>query len=249
VELAALILAAGAGTRLRPLTYVRPKALCPVNNEPLIDIAIGIVEKHTRAIAVNVHHGREQMEEHLTDRVHLSFEEERALGSAGAVGALRDWLGGRNLLIANADRYHADDLRSLLDGWNGESARLLVVEDPERGDFGTKRFAGASLLPWAEASRLDPEPAALKEACWEPMRHQELLELVESDASFVDCGTPAEYHHANMLAAAGHNVVAPGVRVDGEIERCVLWPGTHVGAKERLVDAIRASDDVTVFVS
>jgi len=100
-ELAALILAAGAGTRLRPLTNVRPKALCPVNNVPLVDAAIAIATEHTDRVGVNVHHGRDQMVEHLSGRVHLSIEQQAGLGSAGAVGAAREWIDGRNLLIVD----------------------------------------------------------------------------------------------------------------------------------------------------
>jgi MurNAc alpha-1-phosphate uridylyltransferase len=42
-ELCAIVLAAGAGTRLRPLTLLRPKALCPVGNRPLLDRALELV--------------------------------------------------------------------------------------------------------------------------------------------------------------------------------------------------------------
>ena len=57
-ELAAVVLAAGAGTRLRPLTWLRPKALCPVENVPLVDLTVGWARVITSAVAVNVHHGR-----------------------------------------------------------------------------------------------------------------------------------------------------------------------------------------------
>ena len=84
-DLAAVVLAAGAGTRLRPLTWLRPKALCPVENVPLVDFAIGWARAVTSAVAVNVHHGRQLMESHLSGRVHLSVEEPEVLGTAGGV--------------------------------------------------------------------------------------------------------------------------------------------------------------------
>ena len=74
-ELAAVVLAAGAGTRLRPLTWLRPKALCPVENVPLVDLAVGWARTVTGAVAVNIHHGRAALESHLVGRVHLSIEE------------------------------------------------------------------------------------------------------------------------------------------------------------------------------
>src|SRR2546425_8932391 len=85
-ELAAVVLAAGAGTRLRPLTWLRPKALCPVENVPLVDLAVGSARTVTGAVAVNVHHGRAALESHLAGRVHLSIEEPEALGTAGGGG-------------------------------------------------------------------------------------------------------------------------------------------------------------------
>ena len=88
------MLGAGAGTRLRPLTNLRPKVLCPVGGVPLIDGVIARVAAVTPAVAVNVHHGRDQLEAHLDGRVHLSFEDDEALGTAGAVAHLRSWLDG-----------------------------------------------------------------------------------------------------------------------------------------------------------
>lgn len=247
-DLAALILAAGKGTRLRPLTWIRPKALCPVGGVPLVDHALSMVARHTSAVAVNVHHKREQMEAHLHGRAHLSIEEPVPLGTAGAVGGLVEWIAGRDLLIVNADRYHMDPLDGLLDGWRRDDVRLLVFEEPGRGDFGDMRFAGASLMPWEIVRTLAAEPSGLRDRCWEPMRARGRLALIPSVHPFVDCGTLLEYHGANMAASGGHSSIAPGARVDGHIERCVIWPDAQVRAGESLVDAIRATDDLTVFV-
>src|SRR5438445_583004 len=97
-SIAGVILAAGYGLRLRPLTDYLPKALCPINNVPLVDWAIDNAHVLTESVAVNVHHGRTEMEEHLTGRVHLSLEE-RLLGSAGALAALKAWIDGRDVLV------------------------------------------------------------------------------------------------------------------------------------------------------
>src|SRR5687767_13297205 len=102
-SLAAIVLAAGFGTRLSPLTRVRPKALCPVGNVPLVDLAITRVSTVTSDVAVNVHAGRDLLLRHLAGRVHLSVEEEHPLGAAGAIGHLRAWLDGRPVLVTNAD--------------------------------------------------------------------------------------------------------------------------------------------------
>ena len=244
---AGVVLAAGAGTRLQPLTYIRPKALCPVGNVPLVDLALAQVRPLTPSIAVNVHHGRALMESHLADRgLHLSVEEPEVLGTAGALGRLREWIDGRPVLVANADAWRDGDLTALLDGWDGERTRLLVVEDPARGDFGRWRYAGAAVMPWSEVRELAPEPTGLYEVSWARLEAEGRLDLVRHDGRFFDCGTPADYLAANMAASGGAPVVGAGATVEGELVRSVVWPGGTVAAGERLVDAVRVWDWLTV---
>jgi MurNAc alpha-1-phosphate uridylyltransferase len=240
-RLAAVVLAAGLGTRLRPLTDLRPKALCPVANVPLVDLAIERVTGLAEAVAVNVHAGREQMEAHLSGRVHLSIEDPEPLGTAGALGQLRPWLDGRPVLVTNTDAWHRLDLGPLLAGWDGERCRLLVVNDPARGDFGPWRYAGTALLPWAQVARLEPVPSGLSEILW-----QGKLDLCPADGVFFDCGTPSDYLSANLAANGGESVVGPGAVVEGELVRSVVWPGGLVAAGERLVESIRVGRDLTV---
>jgi NDP-sugar pyrophosphorylase family protein len=244
-ELAAVVLAAGAGTRLRPLTEIVPKALCPVNNVALVDLAIDRVRLLTPSVAVNVHHGRPLMEAHLAGRVHLSVEPE-LLGTAGALGRLREWIDGRATVVVNADGWHRFDLSVLLGGWDGERVRLLVVDDPERGDFGPWRACGASLLPWSEVRDLPAAYGGLYKARFGPRWAEGRLELIPCTGPFFDCGTPADYLAANLAASGGESVVGKGARIDGELVRSVVWPGGVVHRGERLVDSIRVGEDLTV---
>ena len=233
--------------RLRPLTDIVPKPLCPVNNVPLVDLRLRRVREVTDDVAVNIHYGRELMEEHLAARAHLSIEEPEALGTAGALGKLRDWIDGRSVLVANADSWHDDDLAGFVGDWDGERIRLLCVEDPERADFGSLRYCGAALMPWKDVVALEPVPGGLYETTWSRAREEGRLDLVVSDKPFFDCGTLADYHAANMAASGGHNVIGSGAVVDGSIERTVLWPDVHVLSHERLIDAIRPKNGVTLF--
>jgi hypothetical protein len=246
-SLAGLVLAAGGGTRLRPLTRLRPKALCPVGNVPLVDHAVAAVGRATDDVAVNVHHGRDLMEEHLRGRVHLSFEEDVPLGTAGAVGHLRDWVAGRGLLVVNADTWHGADLAAFAAGWDGERVVTLLHGPP-----GTRLTPGsrivASLLPWAEAARLRPEPAGLYEVVWRPAGAEGRLEERSYDGPCIPCDSAAPYLAANLAASGGASVVGPGALVEGTIEECVVWPGGHVRPEETLVRAIRAHERVTVLV-
>ena len=245
-HVAAVVLAAGAGTRLRPLTNILPKALCPVDNVALVDLAIDRVRPLTPRIAVNVHHGRALVGAHLAGRVHVSGEEPDVLGTAGALGQLRDWIDGRATVVVNADAWHRFDLSVLLDGWDGERVRLLAVEDAVRGDFGPLRQCGASIMPWSEVRLLPAAFAGLYEACWAPRWAEGRLELIACAGPFFDCGTPADYLAANLAASGGRSVVGEGARVEGELVRSVVWPGGVVHRGERLIDCIRAGEDVTV---
>jgi len=244
------VLAAGAGTRLAPLTALRPKALCPVGNVPLVDLAVARAERLTDAVAVNVHHGRVAMERHLAGRVHLSIEAEEALGTAGALGFLRDWIDGRAALVTNADACYAPDgLDALVAGWDGDRVRLLVVDDERSTNgFGPGSRVVGALHPWADVRTLSPEPAGLYERSWRRHREAGDLDVVWHRGPFVDCGTPAAYLQANLMASEGASVVGAGASVEGTLVRSVVWPGAVVRTGEVLVDAIRPNDRITVLV-
>ena len=107
----AVVLAAGEGRRLRPLTELRPKPLCPVGNVPLLDRLLSLLGALGYAgpasVAVNTSWLAEQVVAHVGDRAHLSVEPGGPLGTAGALGRLRDWIDGRGVLVGNADAYLA----------------------------------------------------------------------------------------------------------------------------------------------
>ena len=257
---AGVALAAGAGTRLRPLTTLRPKALCPVNNIALLDLALDRLAPHTGTgadhLAVNAHHLAGQITDHVNGRVYVQVEQPEALGTAGALGELRDWLDGRDALVTNADAYLADGLAALTTGWDGQRCRLLVMPVTHGGDFtdavGPVRYIGACLLPWRLVRALQPAPTGLYEVLWRPEHAAGRLEFVRLDAVAIDCGTPADYLRANLHAAGGASVIGAGAQVEGHVERCVVWDGAHVRSDERLVDCIRAGTrdhPLTVCVS
>ena len=242
--LAAVVLAAGAGSRLRPLTLLRPKALCPIDNVPLVDAALMRVGAVTDSVAVNVHHGRAAMEAHLARRVHLSIEEPQALGTAGALGHLRPWIDGRPTLVMNVDAWHQADLKGFVDGWDGERVRVLIADEA----FGPRARVVASLLPWGDVAALEPVPSGLYERSWGPAHERALLDVDRYDGPFFDCGTPARYLAANLAASGGRSVIGPAAVVDGDVEESVVWPGAEVRAGERLRHAIRATNRLTVLV-
>ncbi|WFF00646.1 sugar phosphate nucleotidyltransferase [Micromonospora sp. WMMD964] len=274
-ELCAVVLAAGEGTRLRPLTEQVPKALCPVGNVPLLDRALartaGLGLTGPERVAVNACYLGDQVVAHVGDRAHLSVEVGDPLGTAGGVANLRDWIDGRPVLVGNADAYLADpaaapgpDVAALLDGWNGYTVRLLgqpAANPTAPGTFDGHCFTGFSLLPWRLVRDLPVVLSDLVHAVWRPAEAAGALEVVPYPGTFFDTGTPADYLAANLHAAAGGTLVDPtarvtgrcveavigaGAQVDGDVLRGVVWPGATVRDGERLVDAVRFGDGRTV---
>jgi MurNAc alpha-1-phosphate uridylyltransferase len=250
-SLAAIVLAAGAGTRLAPLTSVRPKALCPVGDRPLVDHALDRVEAVVGAgperVAVNAHHHREQLVAHVGGRVSVSVEEPVALGTAGAVARLRPWLDGRAVLVVNGDAWAPDDLTPLVEGWDGQRVRVLVASDAGAPLGPATRVLG-SLLPPSAVATLPEGVSGLTTVCWGPAAAGGRLEQVGGPRPFVDCGRPGDYLAANLAASGGQSVVGAGAEVAGTLERSVVWPGGVVRRDEHLVDAVRVGDWLTVVV-
>jgi NDP-sugar pyrophosphorylase family protein len=263
----AVLLAAGPGTRLRPLTAIRPKALCPVGNVPLLDRALALVAglglRGASEVAVNASWLAGQVVTHVDGRVHVSVEQ-APLGTAGGLGRLRDWIGGRDVLVGNADAYlSGGPLEPLIAGWDGSTVRLLGVpaRPGEPGTFSGFRFAGFSVLPWRWVRDLPAVPHELVRAVWRPAEAAGDLGVVGYAGYFRDTGTPAGYLAANRHAAGGGNLVDPaatvtgrcresvvgaGAVVRGSLTRSVVWPGGYVGPDEQLTDAVRAGRDLTV---
>ena len=135
-------------------------------------------------------------------------------------------------------------LATLVGGWDRQRCRLLVVPTRSAGDFvdagDPVRYVGACLLPWHLVERLEATPSGLYEVLWRGERAAGRLELVRHPGTAIDCGTPPDYLRANLHASSGCPVVGEGATVEGELERCVVWPGAYVGPDEHLVECIRA---------
>lgn len=275
--LCAVVLAAGEGTRLRPITHVLPKALCPVGNVALLDRALARLDRHGLrgpvSVAVNAWHLADHVVAHVGARAYLSVESGPSpLGTAGAIANLRDWIAGRAVLVANADAYLAprtqtsQDLAALLRDWDGTTVRILCVDADDRHppEFSGRRFAGFSLLPAQVAAELPLERSELVTSVWRPAERAGLLELVPYDGLYLDTGTPADYLAANLHAAGASSLVAPDALVTGEVERSVIGPRARVegrvtrtvvlpdavvGPDEHLVDAVRLGADITMWAA
>jgi MurNAc alpha-1-phosphate uridylyltransferase len=128
----ALVLAAGRGERLRPITDTLPKPLVEIGGRTLLDHAIDRLEAAGVAtIVVNTQYRAEQISAHLagreTPRILISHEEEGALETGGAVVKARDLLGDQPFYTVNGDSFW-------LDGKVPALKRLAAAFDPDRHD-------------------------------------------------------------------------------------------------------------------
>lgn len=154
----AMILASGLGTRLRPLTYERPKALVDINRRPVIDHVInGLKKAGVDYFVVNSYLYPEYLEAHMAIRhhdikYHLSAEK-KLLGTAGAMIPVRDKLANGPFFVHNADILTDEDLNIIKSFHleNRPAATLLIAQcDSERSDLAfdsrnrVSRFLGIS---------------------------------------------------------------------------------------------------------
>ena len=110
----AMVLAAGLGTRMRPLTDTLPKALVPVAGQALIDHVLDrLRDAGVERAVVNVHHFADQMEAHLVARrdIEVVISDERAalLDSGGGIAHARALLGEDPIFLANIDSLWIDE--------------------------------------------------------------------------------------------------------------------------------------------
>ncbi|TVQ87412.1 MAG: hypothetical protein EA397_19040 [Deltaproteobacteria bacterium] len=111
----AFLLAAGHGTRLRPLTLQRPKPLVPVCGVPMLDYAVALCHRHGLFdLVVNAHHLASQIQAWAAERpgVEVSVESPRILGTGGGLRQVGDRLRER-VVVVNGDTLCDVDLQAL----------------------------------------------------------------------------------------------------------------------------------------
>jgi mannose-1-phosphate guanylyltransferase len=261
----AMVLAAGLGTRLRPLTDELPKPLLPVGQTPLLGAILDVLrEGGAREVVVNTHHLSGKIAAFLggyDHRIHVSHEPV-VLGTAGGIAQARRWLGERPLVLVNGDILGEVPLQALLgapatglvlavrprpvgQGTVGLGAEGQVVR--LRGErFGVEQQGG----DYTGMARLDPEAlrALPAEGCLVGdyalplLRRGGAVRSARVEADFLDIGTPRSFLEANLawLAGTGGPALGRGARVADTVtlSAAVVGAGAEVtgqGALERVV--------------
>lgn len=135
----AMVLAAGLGTRLRPITDTMPKPLVPIAGKPMIDYGLDALAEAgiTRAV-VNVHHFADQMKAHLAGRTEprivVSDETDRLMNSGGGLAKGLKLLGRGPVLVMNADLFWIGEtpggktnLQRLAEGFDPAAMDILML--------------------------------------------------------------------------------------------------------------------------
>lgn len=130
----AVVLAAGEGTRLRPLTLTRPKPMVPINGEPLLHYTLKWLRQHgVDQVAINLHHCPDVITDYFGDGNRLGLNivysyENRIMGTAGAIRKLSTFAGKHPLVVVYGDVLTDLDLTALIAAHN-----RFVALDPSAG--------------------------------------------------------------------------------------------------------------------
>ena len=269
---AAMLLGAGLGMRLRPLTNLRPKPLVPVGERPLLDWHLEALEAlGVESATINVSHLGEQIERHARSRPEgrLSLRvirEAAPTGTGGGLLSARELLEGEdNFLVVNADIFHAIDLGKAIDAHREEEADATLVlrragPGEPRDDLSIDgdglvtgigpggrasrewRFTGIHVLGGSVFGHLNA-PGSLADAYGGLLASgARVLAHDCGDASWFDVGTPLGYLEANLAA------ISRSPSVVAESARlgpgCEVGPRVVIGAEARIGAGSRISEAV-----
>ena len=232
----AMLLAAGLGTRFRPVSDAIPKPLFPFLNVPLIRTHLGrLRHAGVTEVGINLHHRGDAIRANVADlpagypRVHF-FEEPEILGTAGALRNAADWLSGDDFFVVNSDAALEPEFEALLarHRQTGRAATLLVTENQEparftplasEGDrvtaFGKMSawplvYTGVCVLSSRVLDRIPEGERSLVDDLWDPLLGSgEEVGWLLHDGPFSDLGTPHDFLRATRQALTRGGPFAP----------------------------------------
>lgn len=220
----AMLLAAGLGTRLRPLTFETPKPLLPLDGKTLIDFTLGYLSKWgIEEVMINLHHLGHKIREYVDAgsrygmTAHYS-EEPQILGTGGGIKNVRGFFGGEPFVALNGDALLDVDLNAMssrhfeLNAQATMALKPLSPEDKFQGvafdekgwvtgfnSDGKHFYVGLQILT---KDFLDAMPPAGTEFCLIEDSYKPFIERGGKVASFIyygyfnDVGTPERYEQA-----------------------------------------------------
>ena len=162
------LLAAGLGTRLRPITDSTPKCLLRIGDRPLLDIWLDALAKAgVHEVLLNLHHLAPLVRSHVAARTAVPAvrlaEEPELLGSAGTLLANRSFVAGEEMFLAvNADNLTDFDLRVLIDAHRagGAIATLSLFRAPRPAECGIGDVEDGRVVGYVEKPTDPPNDLA-----------------------------------------------------------------------------------------
>lgn len=226
----AMVLAAGYGRRLRPLTVYFAKPSIPVLGRPILEYTLrGLRRRSISEVFVNLHHRPERLEP-LLDRcseglvIHRSYEPE-LLGTAGGLKRLESELGGEPFLLVNGDTLVDLDLERLEEHHrqSGAEATLLLRTKPGGTSYSSVRvdeegwiravekghlesdlmFAGVWLLSPSVFRYLSGRPAGLETELLPRLIERKAALGSVQESPWITIDTPERYWMASLVMARG----------------------------------------------
>ena len=238
----AMILAAGLGTRLRPLTNDRPKALVEVAGRTLLEIAIArLREFGVREVIVNVHHFAGMVAEYLREKnyfgMRIEISEEDSLLDTGGGLKKAAWFfheegPAEPFILHNVDVISTIDLRRMLDfHTQNQALATLAVQQRQTSRYllfdEQMRLCGRRLVKEQKTELVRPSPQ-LQEVAFSGIHVilPRLLRMMSEEGAF------SIVQSYLRLAGAGERIVA--YRADGDYWRDLGKPESVAGAAEDL---------------
>ena len=191
----AMVMAAGFGTRLRPLTYLLPKQLLPIANLPVMHHLLDGLRLHgITELGSNVHYLADTFYDYFGDgsglgvSIRWSYEEE-LLGTAGGVKLLDDLWRGERILVTSGDGLHDVDYTALIEQHRrtGALATLVVKEVSDPSEYGVVVTDGTAITAFQEKPKGGTALSNLAN-CGVYVIEPQVLERVPP-AQFYDFGT------------------------------------------------------------
>ncbi|MEH2472473.1 MurNAc alpha-1-phosphate uridylyltransferase [Nitrobacteraceae bacterium AZCC 2161] len=226
----AMVLAAGLGLRMRPLTDHMPKPLVQVAGSALLDHVLDkLADAGVDEAVVNVHYLPDQIIDHVATRaqpkVIISDERDQVLGTGGAVVKALPLLGAEPFFHLNADTMWIDGVRPNL-------ARLAEAFDPARMDILLLMAPTANSIGYTGAG----DYAMLPDGALRRRKENQVVPFVYAGVAIISpalfAGAPAgEFSLTKLFDSANEQERLFGLRMDG------VW--MHVGTP----DAVRAAED------
>jgi mannose-1-phosphate guanylyltransferase len=153
----AMVLAAGLGTRLRPLTYEITKPMVPVLDRPVMEHILDLIDRHDfDGTIANLHYFPDTIREYFGERISYSFEQE-LLGTAGGVRSCAEFFGEESFLVISGDALTDIDLDAFAARHReaGGIATLAVKRVPDTREYGVVLHDGAGRITGFQEK---PEP-------------------------------------------------------------------------------------------